>query len=298
MVRHLRKCALCDEETKLELSHIVPKMAIKALKKTAIGNIRNVENPNMVVQDSEKHYMLCSQCEDLFSECETYFARSIFHPYLNKKKTEFEYNDKLFYFITSVSWRSLYLDLLDFVENNVVGIDALECLINAERIMKDYLLHKRDDIGEIENHIFFFEDVVEANGMANGRHVADLHPNATYHRGIFSYTVCEEKAKTYVTITNMLGVVLLTFYHMGTEEKWENTLILNGTGKVVANEQKIQSVVANEFIHVLKTTEEAFNSISQVQKEKIVERFKKVEMDIEEAAIYQEWKKDAEIMKR
>ena len=63
------------------------------------------------------------------------------------------------YFITSVSWRHLYLDLLDFVQNDVVGLDALECLIESEQLMRDYLLGKRAEIGNIEHHIFFFEDI-------------------------------------------------------------------------------------------------------------------------------------------
>ncbi len=66
------------------------------------------------------------------------------------------YDENLAYFITSVNWRSLYLDILDFVENSVVGIDALECLIESEKIMNEFLRGKRNDLGKIENHIFFF----------------------------------------------------------------------------------------------------------------------------------------------
>lgn len=49
---NLTKCALCGNETELELSHTVPKMAIRTLKKTAIGNIRSTENPNKTIQDT------------------------------------------------------------------------------------------------------------------------------------------------------------------------------------------------------------------------------------------------------
>ncbi len=77
---NLTKCALCGNEAELELSHTVPKMAVRTLKKTAIGNIRSTENPNKTIQDSEKLYMLCGDCEDLFSEKETWFANKIFHP--------------------------------------------------------------------------------------------------------------------------------------------------------------------------------------------------------------------------
>ena len=68
---NLTKCALCGNEAELELSHTVPKMAVRTLKKTAIGNIRSTENPNKTIQDSEKLYMLCGDCEDLFSEKES-----------------------------------------------------------------------------------------------------------------------------------------------------------------------------------------------------------------------------------
>ena len=51
---NLTKCALCGNEAELELSHTVPKMAVRTLKKTAIGNIRSTENPNKTIQDSEK----------------------------------------------------------------------------------------------------------------------------------------------------------------------------------------------------------------------------------------------------
>lgn len=72
---NLTKCALCGNETELELSHTVPKMAVRTLKKTAIGNIRSTENPNKTIQDSEKLYMLCGDCEDLFSEKETWLRK-------------------------------------------------------------------------------------------------------------------------------------------------------------------------------------------------------------------------------
>ena len=58
---NLTKCALCGNEAELELSHTVPKMAVRTLKKTAIGNIRSTENPNKTIQDSEKLYMLCGE---------------------------------------------------------------------------------------------------------------------------------------------------------------------------------------------------------------------------------------------
>lgn len=297
MIKKFKKCALCGAETELELSHIVPKMAIRALKKSAIGNIRNTDNPNVAVQDSEKHYMLCSACEDLFSEYETEFSKVIFHPYLKKETNTFLYNDKLFYFITSVSWRSLYLDLLDFVENHVVGIEALECLIDAEKTMRDYLLKRRNDIGKIENHIFFFDDVAELSGNVDKIDISDLRPNTTFHRGISSYTFCYESEKTYGTITNMLGIILLTFYHLGVEEKWINTKIVNGNGTIAAKDQHITSVVGNEFTNIMMTAQKAFEAMSQTQKDKIERRVRSAGDSFKDSAVYRDWVNDLQIAK-
>lgn len=293
----LKKCALCGLEKKLELSHIVPKMAIRTLKKTSVGSIRSTENPNVPVQDSEKHYMLCGDCEDLFSENETYFANHLFHPYLKKEKIEFDYDERLFYFLTSVSWRSLYWDILDFVENHVVGIDALECLIASEKIMRDYLLHRRTDILDIEKHIFFFDEIRDIT-QKNGVDISKMRPHATFHRGIGSYTFCNEEQKTYATITNMLGIIILTFYHLGKDENWENTKIINGVGSIEARNQRIISVVGNEFTNMLQVTQAASESISETQQQKINAKLQKVGMEtFQQSAAFADWMSDERLKK-
>ena len=199
-----------------------------------------------------------------------------------------------YFFLTSVSWRSLYLDLLDFVENNIVGIDALECLIDSERIMREYLLHQRCDIEKIENHIFFFDEISEISRKGD-MDISKLRPHATFHRGIASYSFCYEKDGTYGTITNMMGVVILTFYRLGEKEKWENTKIINGNGNIQAKDQFITSVVGNEFTHIMKTAEAASDSMSQVQQEKIMERLKKAGELVKDSQVYQDWMSDERI---
>lgn len=291
----LKKCALCGAETNLELSHIIPKMVMRTLKKTAAGNIRNSENPNIPVQDSEKHYMLCGNCEDLFSEKETYFANTLFHPYIKKEKAKFDYDGRLFYFLTSLSWRSLYLDMIDFTENHVVGIDAFEHLISCEKIMRDYLLNNRNNIEAIEHHIFFFDEIREITGNTE---MAELRPHVTFHRGIISYTFCFEDDGTYGTITNMMGIVLITLYKKGSREKWERTQILNGIGSIEAKDQLITSVVGNEFTNILKTTQSASNSLSEKQMEKIVENLKNKADKIKDYPVFQDWLSDRELHKK
>lgn len=295
MEEHFGKCALCWNETVLELSHIVPKLVIRELKKTSVGAIRNTANPNGTVQDGEKHYMLCGDCEDLFNVYETEFAKAVFHPYVRGESDTFNYDEKLFYLLTSISWRSLYQDLLDFVPNHVVGIDALECLIESEKIMRDFLLHKRTDIGTIENHIFFFDQVISMEGTEHGISSAEARPNETMHRSVSSYTSCDEVGNTYFTITNMMGLVLITYYKLGPNERLVNTKVVNGIGTIAAKNQQMQSSACGEFSYMMQNATEAASSMSENQKQKVIERIKKVGEDIVNSAAYKDWVNDQNI---
>lgn len=293
-MRTLRKCALCDNETDLELSHVVPKMAVRQLKKTSPGAIRNTENPNVPVQDSEKHYMLCADCEDKFSELETHFARMVFHPYLKGETDTFSYDENLARFITSVNWRNTYLDILDYAENGVEDIEVMNCLIDGERIMKEYLLGERKDLGHIENHIFFFDEIESFRGKTKDE-IQSLKPHASIHRSITSYTFSCNSVATCGAITNMLGIVLITLFRKNPSDRWENTLVVNGNGVIVAKKQNVKSDVCHELIYIMERTKAAHESMSYTQQEKVTERLNKVGSEIKDFAVYKDWESDFNI---
>ena len=286
----LQACALCHNNDKLELSHIIPKFAIRYLKETSIGQLRSIDNPNSTIQDGEKRYLLCGECEDRFSEYEKKFPDNIFHPYFKQKRRAFYYDQWLHYFITSVCWRHLYLDLPDFVQNGVIGLDALECLIGSEQIMRDYLLRKRAEIGNIEHHIFFFEDIDSISDELKG-----FQPHVSIHRSICGYTVANEENKTYFTFTNMMGILLFTLYHKGKDEIWENTQIINGVGSIEAKDQRITSVCMQEITRIMENTEHSQKQLSDRQQEKIKQRLQKASSQIEQYPIWDDFKKDREL---
>lgn len=149
------QCALCRQNKELQLSHIVPHFVGRRMIKTAPGDIRVTNEPNIVAQDIEKHYMLCHDCEELFSAKERWFASNIFNPWQDHKQREFSYDENLTYFIVSLSWRSLYLDLEEYSCDSTFDKEILLTMLRAESIMRDYLLGKRQDVSDIQNHIFF-----------------------------------------------------------------------------------------------------------------------------------------------
>lgn len=284
------QCALCRKNKELQLSHIVPHFVGRKMIKTAPGNIRMTNEPNIVAQDIEKHYMLCHDCEELFSARERWIACNIFNPWQDHKQEQFSYDENLTYFIISLSWRSLYLDLEEFSCDPTFNREALMIMLRAENIMRDYLLGKRQDISDIQNHIFFFDRIETASNYD-----FDKNPSVAMHRSITSYSAYN--GKTSFTISNLMGIMIVTFYSMDAEEKWINTQIMNGSGTIVARNQGIKSVVGQEIKHWMDVAENAKNNLSDNQKNKILEKMKVIGNGIKDYAIYQDFLDD-ETLKR
>ena len=282
------QCALCREHKELQLSHIVPHFVGRKLIKTSPGNIRSSNEPNKVRQDIEKHFMLCHECEELFSAKERWFSANIFNPYQDANKDTFSYDESLTYFIVSLSWRSLYLDLEEFVADPSFNKDVLIVLLRAEQVMRDYLLGKRSDIDSIENHIFFMDRIQSANNLKGV-----MNPSVAMHRSISSYTAYN--GGTSFTISNLMGILIVTFYSMEPNEKWVNTKIALENGTVYAKNQQMTSVVGQEIQYWMDQAENAKNSLSDTQKNKIQEKLKALGDDIKKFAIFQDWMDDASL---
>lgn len=287
----LKECALCGEKAEIQLSHIIPKFIGKHLKKTSIGNIRSMEDPNKTVQDLEKHYLLCHDCEERFSASERWFANNIFYPWKKNHEINFSYESLLHYFVTSLSWRSLYLDIMNYVRDGNIDVQKLNIMINSEKIMKEYLLKKRTDIGKIENHIFFFERIAEVEGENAEKFC--LSPHTTIHRSVTSYTHYSEN--TIFTVSNLMGIILVTLYEKGFEEKWEATKINKDSGILRAEKQTVISVVCNEFQYWMEEAQKQQDNMSENQKNKIVQRMKEIGEDIINYDIYQDLLDDQEL---
>lgn len=245
--------------------------------------------PNKVSQDIEKHYMLCRNCENLFSSKEKWFANNIFNPWQNCKQEKFSYDKDLTYFIISLSWRSLYLDLQEYSCDSTFNKEILMIMLRAENIMRDYLLGKRLDISDIQNHIFFFDRIKTASDFTTNK-----NPSVSIHRSITSYSAYN--GKTVFTISNLMGILIVSFYSMDSSEEWINTQIINDVGTITAKNQSIKSVVGKEIEYWMKLAENAKNNLSDNQKNKILEKMTTLGDNIKYYPIYQDFLDD-EILK-
>lgn len=282
------QCALCRQNKELQLSHIVPHFVGRKLIKTAPSNIRITNEPNKVAQDIEKHFLLCHDCEELFSVKERWFSNTIFNPRQDNGETVFDYDENLTYFIISLSWRSLYLDLEEYACDPDFNKDILMILFRAEQTMRDYLLGKRQDIDTIENHIFFFDWIQSIQNLD-----ASQHPSVAMHRSISSYTAYN--GKTAFTVSNLMGILVVTFYSMDANESWVNTKIEVGNGTIEAKNQEMVSVVGQEIQHWMSQAEKAQQNLSETQRKKIQDKMQALGDDIKNYPIFQDWVDDASL---
>jgi len=69
------KCRLCEQDSDLQESHIIPKFVYTYLKDTSpTKKIREANNVNLRKQDGIKLHWLCKACELKFSGWEKYFS--------------------------------------------------------------------------------------------------------------------------------------------------------------------------------------------------------------------------------
>lgn len=113
-------------------------------------------------------------------------------------------------------------------------------------------------------------------------------PHATIHRSVTSYTVTYKNG-TMFTISNLMGIIVITFYKKNCDEAWTNTQIYNNTGTLYAKNQNIRSVVGNEINFWLKSAQAQYEKMTDKQKEKIKQKIIDIGEDLKNYNIYQDY---------
>ena len=280
-------CALCKKENVvLEESHILPKFVSRKQKKDNItGFLRNMFEPNRRIQDGDKKYLLCGECEDLFNKSETEFSKRIFLPFVDGKLGEVHYEKWLIDFIVSVNWRNLYLDIEGWREDSSLDRDKLEIFEKGEKELREYLTGIKSQLYTVENHMFFFGDIKEAKGLEN------TEPHTFFRHSSFGYSVqCDDG---YYVVSNLLGLILVTIIKKSKKDSWKNTMVYPKNGKVNPyNAQHVASKLFNDLFEYMKESEGNIELMSDVQKELLVESIKKSPERLMGSKLYEDRLKD------
>lgn len=88
------------------------------------------------------------------------------------------------------------------------------------------------------------------------------------------------------------GILIVTFYSMDEQEQWLETEIDINGGKIRAENQRITSIIGEDIARLNKNIDDAYNRMSDAQKQKIIEKANKLGEDIKNYPIFQDWMDD------
>ena len=148
-----------------------------------------LKEPTVRAQDLPKLPLLCGNCEQIFSKLESYFAKEVFFPILNKKLDEISYNESLRRFIVSISWRTLVTGYSSQVKLHPW---IKEYLDKAEEKWRRYLLQKSSNLSGYEHHMFFVSFIKNETRVPKDFQFYALRATdstlASSSREVFAYT--------------------------------------------------------------------------------------------------------------
>lgn len=255
-------CRLCERETKLEVSHIVPKFIYKWLKDTsATGFIRCGLEPNKRVQDGFKEEFLCPECEDLFCNWETEFSKAVFHPLVSKQTHKFRYSEWMLKFTVSLSWRVLkYMlekhELPHF--NDAMTTEAH----NALKQWEQFLLGKQPHPGRFQQHVIPLDQIDSATKLL------PLNINRYLLRSVDLDAVTSgEQAYVYIKLPYVL---VIGFIHIKRPDDWRGAKVHVKNGVLGSEEYLIPEFVIDHLIEKAERSDEIKDKFSDKQNEKIV----------------------------
>lgn len=261
-------CGLCLDENTLRESHIIPKFIYKWHKKTSVtGFLRSGENIQKRIQDGLKIYLLCENCEQLFSFWEKYFSENIFYPLISGKVDTVAYNKNFLKFCTSVAWRALKYffkreEPCDFPRKFSKNLESsLHC-------WGGFMLGKRDNPGRHELYFINFSGSIEGNTRGMSNYINRYISRAIQIDVVFG----QETAIVYVKIPSFL---ILGFVTINGSSKLRSTRVQVNGGKIEPKEITIISELWEYIQEKANVCLELKSSLSNGQKRIIEEAYRK-----------------------
>jgi hypothetical protein len=166
--------------------------------------------------------LLCWDCEKKFSKAETYFSNNFFYPYLNENQQEYNYDEHLYYFLISILWRVLTLNI-ELVEQ----IDKKEAKFfeEVEEEWRLFLVQGKDIAIKSSIHLFF------TNLIKN-----DFFPD-NFNRYLTRNTDgCIVRADKKGIYSKFAKFIIYANLDEVNTPFWNNALVNNGKGEIKVTE--------------------------------------------------------------
>lgn len=259
-LQSIMPCALCGSDKGLYRSHIIPKFVIKWFIDTSpTGYLRRGENINIRQQDSQKEKLLCLKCENKFCQVEKIFAEKVFLPFHKNEIETIEYDEWLYKFVVSISWR-----VLKSFEDETTKESHF-----AMELWSNYLTDNVDnkDLYQFEHHIIFLGPL-DINGSDKPK-VRNI--NKYLIRAIDAIPLFGNN--TLVVYTKMCRIVVLSLFNISTD-KFFNTRIRKGKGILTINQTIMDPAFSELLEKGAKRVDEIYQQMSEKQKKKVLDTAK------------------------
>ncbi|MBU2564242.1 hypothetical protein KKA23_01545 [Patescibacteria group bacterium] len=282
MKNNNRKCFLCGFTKPLKRSHIIPAFVIKYLKESSITKrLRSAIAPNKRIQDAEKKFLLCIDCEVSFSKHETWFSKNIFYPYHNRKKVTSNYKNELLKFAVSLSWRTLI--------NHFDKYKELEWVINAEATYRAFLNGRIKNTKPYQHHIFFIDYAYNVNTEIIPEKIQWYLGRAT------DGTLVHSQNNKIIFIYNKLcKIIIVSFISPPKNRLWKGTKIKK-SGRVKTKQLVKDGLFGRFILDRAQEVSDVFKNISERQVNKIEEDFLKNILRVEQSHSLEAFLKQKEL---
>jgi hypothetical protein len=258
------RCKLCALEPAIPQSHILPAFVARAIKADSpTGFLRNPYHPNRRLQDLDKTPLLGTDCEQRFALPERWFAETMFFPFHKADQDEFEYDQRLHYFMTSLGWRTLALDLPGFRADPMIAGSLIANLESALATMSQYLLGANHLAPSIRNHAVILRATAKCDPE-----LASIGPNVAIRRSVFGYTLVDKKQGHAAVLHNLAGFVCVLIIKGNPRDVWNNTKVLACRGQIRQPQQVHSTIMADLFDTVILGIKK-LSQMSDAQKAKV-----------------------------
>lgn len=273
-------CKLCEKVTDLQLSHIIPKFVFAWLKETVPGGIRSNRVPNRRIQDGEKDYLLCRDCEQILSVWEKQFCEQIFIPlHSSSPVTNYiQYGPWVLKFAVSVSWRVL-LYFSQFGISSHFSADQFSAANQALKTWRRFLLGEVPHPGRFEQHLLPL-DVIERKSAP------PISPflNRYFLRNVDMDAACSNTSA--FVFTKMCRLALFGFIKEENPRNWVGTKLHVKAGSIGPRDYVISKMIWTYFNERADRSAKLLANLSPRQRQSIRDGFKKDADKIAESEVF------------
>ena len=253
------KCTFCNKDGELKFGHIIPKFVFSWFKESSPSAIRLTIEPNKRVQDGEKQYLLCSDCEELFSGWEKSFCEHLFLPLHHNPTltTPIKYGPWALKFAVSVSWRVLmYYQKFDDLHH--LSKKQIETAQTALNVWRGFLLGELPHPGQFEQHLVPVDTIQSYSGSAISPFL-----NRYLLRSVHMSVIC---SNTWAIVYTKMGhLILFGFIQEDNHKRWKGTKLHVNKGLIMPRVYHLPKYIAKYFNEQANKAAEALASVSPRQ---------------------------------